>query len=78
MSYHVEVDNTARGDATQLTITGPDVPGLLAAMTVRRMRRCEGCKGRHLHSVRFCFILTYCIPLGSIVVEGMLVGGVAR
>jgi hypothetical protein len=33
-TYHVEVSNVARKNLTQLVITGPGVPGLLASMTV--------------------------------------------
>ena len=32
-SYHIEVSNVARKGLTQLTITGPGVPGLIASMT---------------------------------------------
>lgn len=32
--YHVEVSNADRADATKLTVRGPDVPGLLASMTI--------------------------------------------
>jgi len=32
--YYVEANNAARKDATQLTVEGPDRPGIMASMTV--------------------------------------------
>lgn len=32
--YHIEASNAERDDATKLTVSGPDVDGILASMTV--------------------------------------------
>jgi hypothetical protein len=47
-SYHIEVNNAERKDATKLTVTGPDVPGLLASMTVALA--VKGCSLKELHA----------------------------
>lgn len=46
--YRVEVSNTARADATKLTVRGPDVAGLLASMTVSIAQ--QGCSVVELHA----------------------------
>lgn len=48
--YHIEADNAERSDATRLTVTGPDVDGILASMTVTLA--VKGCSLVELHAGR--------------------------
>ena len=48
--YHIEASNAARDDATQLTVSGPDVDGILASMTVALA--VQGCSLVELHAAK--------------------------
>lgn len=48
--YHIEANNAAREDATQLTVSGPDIDGILASMTVALAVR--GCSLVELHAAK--------------------------
>ncbi len=48
--YHIEANNAARQDATQLTVSGPDIDGILASMTVALAVR--GCSLVELHAAK--------------------------
>jgi hypothetical protein len=52
--FHIEASNAARPDATQLTVSGPDIDGMLASMTVALAVR--GCSLMELHAAKSsCF-----------------------
>jgi hypothetical protein len=48
--YHIEANNVARPGATQLTVSGPDVDGMLASMTVALA--VKGCSLVELHAAK--------------------------
>lgn len=48
--YRIEANNAARHDATQLTVSGPDIDGVLASMTVALAVR--GCSLVELHAAK--------------------------
>lgn len=48
--YQIEANNAAREDATQLTVSGPDIDGILASMTVALAVR--GCSLVELHAAK--------------------------
>ena len=47
-AFSVEASNTVRDDATVLTVSGPDIDGLLASMTAALTA--EGCSLKELHA----------------------------
>jgi hypothetical protein len=51
--FHIEASNAARADATQLTVSGPDIDGMLASMTVALAVR--GCSLMELHAGKMNF-----------------------
>jgi hypothetical protein len=48
--YRIEANNAARKDATQLTVSGPDIDGILASMTVALA--VKGCSLVELHAAK--------------------------
>jgi hypothetical protein len=48
--YHIEVSNAANPNSTQLTVSGPDVDGILASMTVALA--VQGCSLVELHAAK--------------------------
>lgn len=48
--YHIEASNAANPDLTQLTVSGPDVDGILASMTVSLAL--QGCSLVELHATK--------------------------
>lgn len=57
--YHIEVSNAANPKSTQLTVSGPDVDGILATMTVSLA--VNGCSLVELHAAKNedCSISSY-------------------
>eukprot|EP00527_Entomoneis_sp_CCMP2396_P004271 CAMPEP_0198141060 /NCGR_PEP_ID=MMETSP1443-20131203/4131_1 /TAXON_ID=186043 /ORGANISM="Entomoneis sp., Strain CCMP2396" /LENGTH=182 /DNA_ID=CAMNT_0043803675 /DNA_START=119 /DNA_END=667 /DNA_ORIENTATION=+ len=52
-NYHIEASNAARDDCTQLVVTGPDVDGVLASMTIALAL--QGCSVVDLHAAKSGF-----------------------